>query len=438
MSDTKTNDVKISPDPAYHSRYRVLLFLCLCAAIAYVQRGAISVPASEISADLHFNNLSREMGWVQSAWYLFYGLMQIPCGWTADRLGSRRALAIFTSLWSLATMLSALATNFVSLLVLWSIMGAAQAGAFPCATKAIGQIFPESQRARANGLLASGMAIGGAITPVLTAVALQFFSPLADHYEIDRWRLLLVCYAIPGVLWSMVFLLVVSSKQLPAHAFAGLSANVPVRKSVDWSRMLHSGPLRLLCAQQFFRAAAMVFFTTWFPTFLKETRGVSQLGSGVLTTIAGIGGVAGSLTGGFFSDWLLKRTGNQRLSRQGIAIAGMSLCSLLILLSYFIDNVNGSIAVISLGAFCATFGGVSGYTVAIRYGGRYVATVFSTMNMFGNLGAALFPITAGWLVATTGNWNLMLFLFAGIMAVDAICWALLNPQGTLFCDDEQP
>ena len=201
--------------------------------------------------------------------------------------------------------------------------------------------------------------------------------------------------------------------------------------------MVRSWPLALLCGQQFFRAAGMVFFMTWFPTFLQKTRDVSLLGSGVLTTVAGVGGVLGSLSGGFFSDWLLQRSGNQRLSRQGIAVVGMGVCSLLIVASYFVHEVNHSIALITLGAFCATFGGVSGYTVAISFGGRHVATVFSTMNMFGNMGAALFPVTAGWLVAQTGNWNLILFLFAGFMAIDAVCWALLNPQGTLFGDDHE-
>jgi MFS family permease len=196
--------------------------------------------------------------------------------------------------------------------------------------------------------------------------------------------------------------------------------------------MLSSLPLGLLCAQQFFRAAGMVFFMTWFPTFLQKTRGVSQFDSGWLTTVAGIGAVVGSLTGGFFSDWLLKKTLSQRLSRQGVAVAGMSGCAVLIVLSYYAQDLNQSIALISLGAFCATFGGVSGYTVAIRFGGNNVATVFSTMNMFGNIGAALFPLSAGWLVAQTGNWNLILFLFAGVMAIDAVCWALLNPKGTLF------
>ena len=427
MSSASRDEVDV-----HNGRYQLLAFLCVLAAIAYIQRAALSVPAAEIAGDLEFTDLARDMGWIQSAWYFSYGLMQIPSGWMADRLGSRRALAIFSVVWSLATLLTGFATNFVTLLVMWSLMGAAQAGVFPCAAKALGRIFPETERARATGLLACGMTVGGAIAPVLTAMFLQSFTTWAESIHIDRWRLLLGAYAFPGIIWTVAFLGTISLRKLPAT-----DMTTDVRAPVDWSRMLRSWPLTLLCGQQFFRAAGMVFFMTWFPTFLQKTRDVTLAGSGILTTVAGIGGVVGSLTGGFFSDWLLQRTGNKRLSRQGIAVVGMGSCSLLIVASYFVRDVDQCIALITLGAFCATFGGVSGYTVAISFGGRHVATVFSTMNMFGNMGAALFPVTAGWLVAQTGDWNLILFLFAAVMAIDALCWALLNPQGTLFGDEHE-
>ena len=338
---------------SHRMRTQILVFLCVVAAIAYVQRAAISVPALEIAADLNVEeaNLAKTMGWVQSAWYLGYALLQMPSGWMADRIGSRRTLAGLCVLWSVLTFLTGLSPDIVTLSLIWFLMGAAQAGAFPCAAKAIGQIFPESQRARASGILAGGMT---------------------------------------------------------------------------------SKSLALLCAQQFFRAAAMVFFLTWFPTFLQKTRGVSLNDSGVLTTLAGIGGVIGSLVGGVVSDWLFAKTGNRRLSRQGIAVVGMASCSALITASAFVASTNISTAIISLGVFCAMFGGVSGYTVAIEFGGRKAGTVFSTMNMCGNIGAMLFPITAGWMVDQTGNWNLILYFFAVIMAVDAICWAILNPKEPLF------
>jgi MFS family permease len=410
-------------------RYSVLFQLCLLAAIAYVQRAAMSVPALEIAEDLRFASFARDMGWVQSAWYLGYAVMQLPSGWLADRWGSRRAVVVFCLTWSMMTLAAGCATGFVSLLTLWGLMGAAQAGVFPAAAKAIGQIFPDSERARASGILAGGMSIGGALAPLITASGLELLLPVSELTEVLRWRWLLWSFAVPGVLWCGLFLVLTSARQLPAGV-ESLAGRVPV----DYGRMLRSQPLFLLCLQQFFRAMGMVFLLTWFPVFLQQTRGVSTLESGYLASYAGLGSVLGSFSGGFVSDWLLRRTGRRRLSRQGLAVAGMSGCSALIILSYFASDTSLSIALIAVGVFCATFGGVSGYTVAIEFGGGHVAKVFSTMNMCGNFGATLFPITAGWLVARTDNWDLILFLFAGIMAIDAVCWALLNPTETLFGD----
>lgn len=58
------------------------------------------------------------------------------------------------------------------------------------------------------------------------------------------------------------------------------------------------------------------------------------------------------------------------------------------------------------------------------------------MNMCGNIGAGLFPLAVGYLVAATGNWDIALLVFAGLFAVDAVLWAMLNPKRPLFEGDE--
>jgi len=68
----------------------------------------------------------------------------------------------------------------------------------------------------------------------------------------------------------------------------------------------------------------------------------------------------------------------------------------------------------------------------MEFAGKQVATVFSVINMSGNLGAALFPLAVGWFVKTTGQWEPVLFLFAGIYAAAAACWIAIAPRGTLF------
>ena len=415
-------------------RYTILTYLGGIALVAYVQRAAISVPLQEIGRDLAITDATWWLGLMQSAWQLGYAVCQLPAGGIADRVGSRRAIVLLAVLWSLATALTACGRSYWEVVAAWTVMGVLQAGVFPCAVRTIGQVFADKERARASGWLGAGMLAGGAIAPVLTASLLEWLAPWAAAEGVQRWRVCLLLYAVPGLLWAAAYWYGTRSLGLDARRSAGGETTAadrgsPGGASASWRRACGDPSLLLLCGQQFLRAAASIFFVTWFPTFLRETRGVSLMQSGLLTSYAGTAAMLGVICGGYCSDWLLARTGNKRLARQGLAVVGMSTCAVLILLSLLVKDVNGAITLISLGAFVAAFGGVAGYTVAMDYGGDRAGTVFGAMNTAGNLGAMLFPVTVGWLVTATGTWNVALLLFAALMAVDAVLWSLLNPRG---------
>src|SRR5262249_55033746 len=158
----------------------------------------------------------------------------------------------------------------------------------------------------------------------------------------------------------------------------------PPMTRADWRRIFTSVPMWLLCGQQFFRAGAMIFFINWFPKFLREARGLSAVDAGLTTTGANGGAMLGGICGGVFSDWLLRRTGRRRLRRQGIAVVGLSIAAYVVFQTRFVTDSNVAAILFAFGAFTATFGGVSGYTVTIEYGGTRIGTVFSIMNMSGN------------------------------------------------------
>jgi sugar phosphate permease len=422
--------------PLTATRYHVLGFLCAAAVIAYVQRMGLNVAEEAIREDLALDK--EQLGMVMSAWYFGYAALQLPSGWLADRFGSRVVLAALALCWSAWTALTALAWDHHSLLVFWLCMGLAQAGIFPCSAKSIGQWFDDSRRASASGLLASAMALGGAIAPALTGVLLTYYT----------WQEVFTGYAAVGIIWAASYLMLIpeapdATLLLPDEPARRVALPQVVRwQPGDWLTLVTSVPMILLCSQQFFRACGMAFFYTWFPTFLRETRGVDLKESGYMTGVVGLGAMLGGILGGFVSDWLLVRTGNRRLSRQGIAVVGLSICCVLVLASNEIDDTKVAIGMIALGTFAATFGGISGYTVAIDFGGRRVATIFSIMNMCGNIGAAIFPFIVGKLLTgpagtpgSASDWDVVIYLFAGILAIDAIIWALLNPKGTLFRDE---
>ena len=405
-------------------RYMVLGLVCLAAVIAYVQRTALTVPTKTIQDDLHISE--KGMGLILASWYWAYALLQVPAGWLTDRLGSRRALILFVVLWSGLTGLAGLASGYYQLVVLWSFVGLAQTGLVPGAAKAIGGWLPSTERAFGSGMVGASMALGGAIAPFVAAWLLTWVT----------WRELLGLYVFPGLAWAFAFAVIVPARTGPAPPLDPLGET--------FARMAASPTMYLLSAQHFFRAAAMALFFTWFPRFLQETRGVTQFESGVLAMWPGIGAVTGGVLGGIASDAILRHTGNRRLSRQGIAVTGMVFCTILASAAYFVEDVNTAVLLISLGAFWGTFGGVSGYSVCIDYGGRRVGMVISVMNMCGNVGAGLFAFVVGWLVQKgehgerSPNWDLVLPLFAAIFAIDAVCWALLNPKRPLFEDADGP
>lgn len=399
-------------------RYTLLAFLCLITLIAYLQRSALGVPSKAIEGELGLT--PRDLGLVWLAWYAGYAALQLPSGWVADRLGSKPALVLFAVTWSALTATAGLADGFVSLLLLWALMGAAQAGIFPCATKAIGATFPKTEQAFASGLLACCMAGGAALAQKVTGV---LFGPLT-------WHQVLAVYALPGFAWALVFALAVPRPDAPR------SVPATPRPRVDWTLLVADWNMVLLCLQQFQRAAATALFFTWFPRFLQETKGVSSAESGELAAWPLLAGIAGALIGGSASDWLLRRTGRERASRCGLSVGAMVVAAGTSVGAYYANSAAEVVVLVSAAAFCAYIAGPAAYAAALSMGGTRVAIVFATMNMAGNVGAGVFPFAVGQLVGATGDWNLTILLFSGLFAGSAVCWLFLNPTGTLF--EESP
>jgi MFS family permease len=442
--DALSETPRVSFLPASRVRYVVLTWLCLAAFLAYVPRQFIGPAATTIRSDLKLEDIAvlgvvltpdDQMGQIMGAFFLTYALVQLPAGWLAHVWGTRRSLTLFAVLWSVASGLGALAEGYVWLMVTRLAMGAAQAGLFTCATLSVARWFPVTQRAVVSGALGSFMSIGAAVAAVLTGFLLR---------QEMSWRGMLLLYSLPGLLWAAGFFM--SFRDRPEeHRRVNdgeldlLRASVPEgetaaqdhrREPVPWWRLLTSAPMWWICGQQFFRAAGYMFYASWFATYLQKTREVPEWLSGVLSGLPLAGVVAGSLVGGKVSDEIVTRMGSRNLGRKGLAILTQSVCALLIVLAFPIVDPVAAVLVISAGSFCAAVGAPCAYAVTIDMGGKHVATVFSLMNMAGNVGAFVFPVVVPILVRWIG-WHEVLFVFAGTYAGAALCWAAVNPNGTI-------
>lgn len=416
---------------ATSTRYAVLAWLCLAAAISYICRLSISIAESTIRADL---GLTKEMmGLIMSLFYFPYALGQIPGGWLAERLGSRRSIPLLAVGWSLATVSLSAAIMPAMLIASWLCNGFFQAGLFTCCVRTILKWFPANRRAFASGMLASSMSFGGA----LGSLAMGF---LLMQYG---WRVAFAIFSSLGVFWAIGFLLWFRDEpeehrrvnQDELHLIRqpiGAAEVDHYGEAAPWSALLLSPATWCICGQQFCRAAGTMFFGSWFATYLQQAHHVSVAGSGYLNSLPLAALIFGSLFGGMFSDWVLSRTASRRLARQAIASSCMFACALFVFIAYFLRQPVVAVLTISAGTLFSAIGGPTAYAISIDMGGRHLAKLFSCMNMCGNLGAALFTFGTPWILRYTNSWDAVVLTFGALWIGAGIFWLLLNPNGHVF------
>ncbi|HEY4310082.1 MAG TPA: MFS transporter [Pirellulales bacterium] len=419
-------------------RYLVLAWLCLAAALAYGQRFLLGLCATLVQADLALSD--QAMGWVMGAFFITYAAFQIPGGWLASRWGSRAALAACVAGCSLSTTMTGAAFGAASLFLLRSVIGIGQAGIFPASTATIARWFPRTERAMASGLLTGFMSAGG-------AAALACGGWLLKH-EYVGWRSAFVLVGVPGIAWAVGFYAWFRNrpeehKSVRAAELATIQAGSDepgsrdvVTEPTPWLALATSIPMWLIAMQQFFRAAGYALFASWFPKYLQEMYGSSIEAAGFLTSIAVVAVAIGSPVGGAFSDWLLARTGSRQLSRKGTAIVTMFLCAGLFLAAGLASGAQTAIVLITAANFFGAVAGPVAYAITIDMGGRHVPTVFSIMNMAGNIGAAAFPVVVGILVQWSERWDWIPLFMAGIYVTGAVFWLALDTRGTVFENSE--
>ena len=104
--------------------------LVILGMVTFLDRINISVAGSSIMKDLDLS--PSQWGWVQSAFILSYGLLQIPMGALGDRFGHRKILAAIVLWWSAFTAFTGMAGGLASLLVIRFMFGIGEAGSSPC------------------------------------------------------------------------------------------------------------------------------------------------------------------------------------------------------------------------------------------------------------------------------------------------------------------
>lgn len=400
---------------ATRARLGVLALITLATALNYLDRTLLSVAAPAMTEELEIGPAA--MGLVFAAFSWSYALAQVPGGILLDRLGTRITYGISLIFWSLFTMLQGAVGGLTSLIAVRLGLGVAEAPCFPANSRVLVNWFPQNERARANSVYSVGMYFGIAfLSPLLFWITAQF-----------GWRALFAGVGALGVVYGFVWLRLyrdprdharVNQAELDLITAGGAIVETAAPRPFRWSDigyLLRHRQVVGAAIGQFATNSTLVFFLTWFPTYLKTERGMDWLSVGFYAVLPFIAASLGVLAGGQLSDRLVRRSGSLSLGRKLPIIAGL-LMSSLIVLAIFLDSNMAVIAVLSLAFFGQGMSNLGWTLVSEIAPSRLVGLTGGVFNFCTNLAGIITPIIIGIAVERTGSFVAGL-AYIGAMAV---------------------
>ena len=399
----------------------ILTMLVILGMVTFLDRINISVAGSSIMHDL---NLSpSEWGWVQSAFILSYGLMQIPMGALGDRFGHRKILAAIVLWWSTFTAFTGLAGGLASLLVIRFMFGIGEAGSSPCSTGVISRWFEKGEVGKAQGYVWAASRMGGALTPFVVIPVMMWVG----------WRAAFYLLGALGVIWAVVWYVWYRDrgerKEVRGERIVQTQSTSEADTSLTSHLLLLTSNMQfwLICGMYFFYAFGSWFFFSWFPTFMELGRGFDKTELTYAVAVPFIMSMIGNIAGGHLTDKLTNRYGI-KVGRKALGSTSLAVSAVCMFLAAFIP---GKMAVFVFLSLCFGIFDLmlpSAWALCIDLGKHHAGTLSGAMNTAGNIGGFCCGILFGELVQQSGNYNLPLYMIAVMLIVSAVLFAFINPE----------
>ena len=395
----------------------ILAMLVILGVVTFLDRINISVAGSSIMKDLNLS--AAEWGWVQSAFILSYGLMQIPMGAYGDRHGHRKVLTQIVLWWSLFTAFTGVAGGLASLLIIRFMFGVGEAGSSPCSTGVISRWFEKNEVGKAQGYVWAASRMGGALTPFVVIPIMAWLG----------WRAAFWLLGGLGIIWAVVWYVMYRDKtplQLPRGGEQQEASPRGGTEGVSWNKILRNRQFWTICAMYFFYAFGSWFFFSWFPTFMELGRGFAKSELTYAVAVPFIMSMIGNITGGYLTDKLSAKYG-LKVGRKALGTSSLAISALCMFLAAFIP---GKMAVFVFLSLCFGIFDLmlpSAWALCIDLGKQHAGAISGAMNTFGNIGGFFCGILFGYLVQASGNYNLPLYMIAGMLLISALLFSFINP-----------
>ena len=394
-------------------RIGILALLAVGTMINYLDRTVLGIAAPQLTAELGID--AAMMGIVFSAFAWTYALAQIPGGIFLDRFGNKVTYFLALTLWSLFTLFHGLAVGLKTLLLCRFGLGVSEAPCFPVNSRVVSAWFPQQERAKATAIYTVGEYLGLAcFAPLLFWIMGSF-----------GWRALFISVGAAGVMFALVWWRCYREPHEDKHLNqlerehivngGGMSTGAEQHTAFSWPlirQLLAKRQILGASIGQFAGNTVLVFFLTWFPTYLATERHMPWIKVGFFAIMPFLAAAGGVMFGGWVSDKLLKATGSANLGRKLPIIAGLLMASTIISANWLTSDL-AVILVMSFAFFGQGMVGLGWSLISdIAPKGLGVLTG-GLFNFCANLAGILTPLIIGFIVAASGNFFYALIYIGG-------------------------
>lgn len=337
-------------------------------------------------------------------------LFGVPVGIALDRVDNRGAIAVASLVLVVAYGWSFQAAGdgaFLSILAARSVATVGTAAIWAASINVTGRAFPPERRATAVAVVTSAPPGGFAIGLVTGPGVAEWFG----------WTSIFLVYALPVIFGSLLFW--IASRNL-----AGTQSGGSTPRAADFVKLLSTRSIWIVSSMAFLGFSLYAFVTSWAPTYLTDSLGVSLAYGGLFAALFPAIGILARGGSGYVSDRLFAHR-RRPVALLSFVIATPAIVALAVTETTAVVIgallVSGLFVQLGLGLFYAQAREIADPSV--------VATAIGFTTSLAVFGGFVAPILGGYLIEHSGFDAA--FAYAILMALLGSILAWFSPEPDL-------
>lgn len=368
-------------------RWTICGLIFFATTINYIDRNVISFLKSTFTNDLGWTD--GDYADVEITFKIFYALGMIGAGRIIDKLGTKIGYGLYTFLWSLVGVATAMVNTVTGFKIVRGALGLTESGNFPAAIKTVAEWFPKKERALATGIFNSGANIGAIVTPLTVPWIVITFS----------WQWAFIITGLLGFIWLIFWMILYDiprrQKRLGNAELVYIESDKDEAVSsvddgvkVSWFKLLRFRQTWAFVLGKFLTDPIWWFYIFWLPDFFESVYKIKLTAASFPVAAVYIISTVGSVFGGWLPLYFIKKGWPVFKARK----TSMFIYAFFVIPIFFalvLGKINMWLAVLVIGIAAAAHQAWSANiftTVSDMFPKKVTASVTGIGGMFGGLG----------------------------------------------------